>query len=125
MFVKKLLVVFINYQQNHQLVITLLKENCGYLLKVEYKLGHDKYKETNHLIDDKFVYRLFNNLKDIMDNTNNFSKNDVIANMEIYYGKDNCLKQTVTKKLLEQSDNLKNLFKWIFNYIDESISLSL
>lgn len=125
MFVKKLLVVFINYQQNQQLVITLLKENCGYLLKVEYKLDHDKYKETNHLIDDKFVYRLFNNLKDIMDNTNNFGKNDVIANMEIYYGKDNYLKQTVTKKLLEQSDNLKNIFKWIFNYIDESISLSL
>lgn len=124
MFVKKLLVVFINYQQNQQLVITLLKENCGYLLKVEYKLGHDKYKETNHLIDDKFVYRLFNNLKDIMDNTNNFSKNDVIANMEIYYGKDDYLKQTVTKKLLEQSDNLKNIFKWIFKYVDESISLS-
>lgn len=124
MFVKKLLVVFINYQQNQQLVITLLKENCGYLLKVEYKLGHDKYKETNHLIDDKFVYRLFNNLKEIMDNTNNFSKNDIIANMEIYYGKDDYLKQTVTKKLLEQSDNLKNLFKWIFKYVDESISLS-
>lgn len=124
MFVKKLLVVFINYQQNQQLVITLLKENCGYLLKVEYKLNNDKYKETNHLIDDKFVYRLFNNLKDIMDNTNNFGKNDVIAKMEIYYGKDNYLKQTVTKKLLEQSDNLKNIFKWIFNYVDESISLS-
>lgn len=120
---RKLLSFLIKTKNQDHIIITLLKENTRYLVRTEYEHIGDKIKETNYEIDRNLVYRIFCDLETSkFEDFENINNGEEIANMKIYYGNQEYLERSISKKLLKKADGLNDVIKCLISYVDESLN---
>lgn len=122
---RKLISLFIDNQMENQIIITLLKEDVNYILRIEYLCNDDKIKETNHEIDKDLVYWMFCNLKTMIDQIDYIDNNDELANMKVYYDDNKYLEYKLTRKVLKCFTGLNDVVKYMSRYIDDSLNKSV
>lgn len=123
---RKLISFLIKTKNQDHIIITLLKEKTRYLVRTEYEHIGDKIKETNYEIDRNLVYRIFCDLEAAkFDQIENIDNSEEVANMKVYYGDQEYLERSISKKLLKKTDGLNDVIKCLIGYVDDSLNKSV